>query len=138
MAKLFSSQNSSDSLTDKPEKFELISCPLNGKFCTQIRAKMNQNYADYVDFRSMKNFDQSIQALENAYNQTRKLPESPCSACAAFYRSTITESIEDLHDELKGMAKGIFSTKRFESSREKAEQVLEDFHCGARELKSAV
>lgn len=138
MSKLLSSQNSSDSLTDKQEKFELISCPLNGKFCTEIRAEMNQNYVDYANFRSMKNFDKSIQALENAYNQTMELPESPCAACAVFYRSTITESVEDVHNELKGMAKGIFSTKRFESSREKAEQVLEDFRCGARELKNAV
>lgn len=139
ISKLFSSQKKCIGSNNGQEKFELVSCPLNGKFCTNIRAKMNQNYQEYLDFRSTKEFDKSIDALGKVYNETMKLPESPCGNCVAFYQSTIVDSMEDVHDELKGMTKGLFSTKRFESSREKAEQALEELkNEDKKELKKAV
>lgn len=135
---LFSSKKDIDFSGKVEEKFELVSCPLNGKFCKHTRLQMNQKYAESVELRKGKDFDKSIDALENAYNKTLDLPESPCGTCAAFYRSTIVESIENIHKELNGMSKGIFSTNRYQSSCKKAEDLLNGLKNNKNKLKNAV
>jgi hypothetical protein len=135
---LFSSKKEIDCTGQTEEKFELVSCPLNGKFCTHTRSQMNEKYAESVEFRKGKDFDKSIDVLKNAYSKTMDLPESPCGACAAFYRSTVVESIENIHKELNGMSKGIFSTNRYQSSCKKAEDVLKELKENKTKLKNAV
>lgn len=133
MFNLFSSRKE-----EGQEKFELISCPLNGKYCNDVRSEMNKSYAASVDFRRGKEFEKSLDALENAYDKTMELPESPCAACTAFFRSTITESVANIHGELEGMSKGLFSTNRYQSSCEKAKETLNELKSRTKGLKNAV
>ena len=125
---LFSIKKDINVKSEEKEKFELVSCPLNQTYCKKILPAINEDYAESENFLRSKNFDNSINALEKAYNKTMELPESPCSKCSAFLRSTISDSVENIHCELKSMSKGLFSTNRYQSSCEKAEQVLDKFH----------
>ena len=121
---------------DEQEKFELVSCPLNGKYCSQIRSEMNRNYAESMDFLNNKEFNKSINALQNAYNKTMELPHSPCSVCADFYRATLTKSMEIIHDDLKNMSTGLFKTSRYLSSYEESQRVLTEFKDNEQQTKS--
>lgn len=127
-----------DCNSKRQEKFELVSCPLNGKYCGEVRSAMNKNYAESIDYRRNKEFDKSIDALENAFDKTMELPESPCSVCVEFYRSTIIDSLEDMYNELESMSKGLFRTNRYQSSFQKAGDVLAHFKSGAKKLRNAV
>ena len=135
---LFSTKKESYLNNKEKKKFELVSCPQNGIYCKNILPAMNKYYADFDAFYLNKEYDKSINALKNAYNKTLELPESPCANCAANFRSTISDSVENIHCELKSMSKGLFATNRFQSSCEKAEQVLSEIKNGKKELKYAV
>ena len=127
--------------TNEEKKFELVSCPLNGKYCTKVRSEMNRNYAEAMDFFKNKEFDKSIIALQNAYINTMELPVSSCSVCVDFYRSSIIESMENIHDDLKSMSTGIFKTNRYRSSYEKAQRTLAEYRDNAKksqQLQKAV
>lgn len=135
---LFSTKKEIDFNSEGKKKFELVKCPLNQTSCKNILSALNEHYAESENFHRYKNFHKSIEALENAFYITMELSESPCSNCATFFRSTISESVENIHYELESMSKGLFSTNRFQSSCEKAEQVLDEFNNSKREYKKAV
>ncbi|RIH63791.1 hypothetical protein D1164_17810 [Mariniphaga sediminis] len=101
---------------NKEEKFELVNCPLKGKYCKRQLPEINQSYSESEQYRKNKEYRNSIDALKNAYSTTTELKEDSCSRCVNFFRSSITESLEDIHGELHKMSTGLFRTKRFESS----------------------
>lgn len=135
---LFSINKKSHLINEEKKKFELVSCPLNGIYCKNILPAMNKCYSDFEAFYKVKEYDKSIDALNNAYNKTLELPKSPCSNCAANFGSAISDSLENIHCELKGMSKGLFSTNRYQSSCKKAEQVLREIKNEKKEIKQAV
>lgn len=135
---LISTKKNAHFKNEKKKKFELVSCPLNGLYCKNIVAAMNKDYVESEAAHLNKEYDKSLDALKNAYNKTMELPESPCSSCASNFRSAINDSVENIHSELKSMSKGLFSTNRYQSSCEKAEQVLNEFKDIKKELKYAV
>lgn len=135
---LFSTKKESYLNNEEKKKFELVSCPRNGIYCKNILPALNKCYADFDVLYQDKEYNKSIDALKNAYNKTLELPESPCSNCAANFRSAISDSVENIHCELKSMSEGLFSTNRFHSSYEKAEQVLSEIKNEKKELKYAV
>jgi len=123
---LFSALNAENS-AEKQDKIELVSCPNKDMICKEHLSVVNKCYTISEQHRKDKNFQLSIEELKNAFYKTTELNELPCSNCAALFRSTITESLEDMHAELKKMSSGIFGSKRFNSSLLMSENVLKEF-----------
>jgi hypothetical protein len=116
-----------EKLADQQNKIELVSCPNKDMICKEHLAVVNKCYMISEQYRKDKNFNLSIEELKSAFYKTTELNELPCSKCAALFRSTITESLEDIHTELKKMSSGIFGSKRHQSSLLLSESVLKEF-----------
>jgi hypothetical protein len=108
-------------------KFELLNCPRNGIKCREQLSVINKSYLESYIHQRDKNYPSSIEALKNAYYKTTELSESTCTKCARFFRSTIANTLEDIHKDLHKMSTGFFKTKRFHDSYVKAGQVLNEF-----------
>ena len=128
MRKLFSSSAlDTERLNNKQDKIELVSCPNKEMICQEHLSVVNKCYMISEQHRKDKNFNLSIEELKSAFYKTTELNELPCSKCAALFRSTITESLVNIHNELERMSKGIFGSKRFHSSLLMSESVLSEF-----------
>jgi hypothetical protein len=126
--RLFSfSGSDTDYLHEKQDKIELLGCPRNGIICQEHLAVVNKCYVESEHYRKEKDFDRSIDTLKHAFYKTTELVESPCSKCASLFRLTITESMENIHNELESMATGIFGKKRYQTSYAYAGKVLKEF-----------
>jgi len=117
----------SEYLNANQDKIQLVSCPGKEMICKEHLAVVNKCYVESVQFRRDKNFQQSIEALKNAFYKTTELEDEPCSKCAVLFRSTITESMENIHGELKKMTTGIFGKKHYQPSFILAENTLKEF-----------
>ncbi len=120
-------QSDTEYFNDQQDKIELVGCPLDGKHCSEHRKLINKSFTESTRNRRDKDYYNSIETLKRAFLKTTELTESPCKKCAVFYRSTITDSVQLIHSELQKMSTGLFRTKRFHSSYEKAENVLKEF-----------
>ena len=114
----------SEYLHDKQDKFELVKCPKKEMKCKEQLSIINQIYVDSEFFRREKDYKDSIETLKNAFYITTELTESPCTKCAAIFRATIVDSIENLQLELKKTTSGLFANKKYFSSLILAENVL--------------
>lgn len=123
---LFSGTNKGDN-NARPGKIELLDCQFGGEKCKEHLSVVNENYLEFQEYRKGKEYEKSIAALKNAFDKTTELQEDSCLKCAALFRATITESLENIHDELQRMSTGIFKTKRYESSCIEARNVLNEF-----------
>jgi len=111
---LFSlSMTDDEYFNDKQEKFELVSCPINEKFCKELRPAINKDYLESQQFQLDKNYQNSIEILNSAYNKTMVLTEPTCAGCASFFRATIKQSLEEAKKEQRKMSYSIFNFKRF-------------------------
>lgn len=108
----------------RKDKFKLVSCPVNGKFCTDILPAINALYAESEYEHANKKFQKSIDKLEQAYNKSLELKESPCANCVAFFQSNITGTLESMQKELHGMSRGFFNSKRYNQAHNKLTSVL--------------
>jgi len=111
----------------KQDKIELLSCPRKKMICHEQLSFVNKCYVQSEQSFIDKDFHRSIDALKNAFYKTAELNELPCAKCAALFRSTIVESVENYHNELERMTSGLFGKKSYISSREKAANVLDEF-----------
>jgi len=128
MSKLFSfSAIDSEYLNAKQDKIQLVSCPRKEMICKEHLAVVNKCYVESEQFRRDKNFQQSIDTLKSAFYKTTELEDQPCSKCAVLFRSTITESMENIHGELKKMTAGIFGKKHYQPSFILAQNTLKEF-----------
>lgn len=126
--KLFSfSASDAEYLNEKHDKIELVGCPRNGIICQEHLSVVNKCYVESEHYRKEKDFERSIETLKSAFYKTTELVEPPCSKCASLFRLTIIESMENMHNELEGMATGIFARKRYQPGYELAAQVLSEF-----------
>ncbi len=108
-------------------KIELLHCP-NGKFyCREHLVFINKNYLKYYDYQSDKNYQMSIEALKSAFYKTTELKEESCKKCTKLFRSTIIQSLENMHEELRMMSTGLFKTKKFQSSYIESGNLLAEF-----------
>jgi len=112
---------------DKQEKIELVSCQRDGNLCKGLLSDINNDLLESGKYRRNKEFTQSIEILKNSFYKTFELQESHCLKCAELFRSVITNSLEEIHKELKGMSTGIFGSKRYQASYILADDVLKDF-----------
>jgi hypothetical protein len=128
MNKLFSfSASDSEYFYDKQDKIELLSCPRKEMMCKEHLSLVNKCYVEAEHYRKEKDYERSIDTLKSAFYKTTELVDQSCSKCAELFRSTITESLENVHCELEKMSTGIFSKKRYQSSYLMADNILKEF-----------
>ena len=117
----------SDYFNDAQNKIELVSCPGKDMKCKGQLSVINKCYSESEKFRREKNYQSSIEKLKYAFYITLDLKECQCLKCTKLFRSTITESLENIHGELESMTKGIFGNNHYRPSYLKAEIVLKEF-----------
>ena len=111
----------------KQEFIELVSCPREGKTCSDHRTVINQNIRASHKYLLDKAYPESIDELKIAFHKTTELKQTSCVECAKLFRSTITRSMEQIRGDLEKMSSGILNGKRYQASFELATQVLEEF-----------
>jgi len=121
------SKEDSDYFNDGENKIELVACPIGGHNCSEHRTIINKYLLATRKHHVNKDYNRSIEAPKVAYNKTTDLQEPTCLNCALMFRCLVTQSLENIHDDLHKMARGMFSLKRFESSYQFAKIVLEEF-----------
>lgn len=109
---------------EKQDKIHIESCPLKVLKCKEYLSVINKNYIQSEIFRVEKDYQRSIDALKSAFYKTTDLNELTCLRCAEFFRSTIIDSIKNIHIELENLTTGIFSNKHYKSNYILAEKVL--------------
>lgn len=128
---LFSiSEKESKYFNDKAGFIEIESCPVGGIICTEQLAFINKKMRISRSHWLNKNFILAIDELKIAYNKTAEINEPSCMQCAALFRTTITTSLEAIHEDLQEMTTGFFRAKRFQSSYELATITLKEFKDG--------
>ncbi len=127
MRKLFSfSVTDTEYFEVEKDKIELLGCSCKDMTCRKQLLLVNKCYVESEHYYREKDFKRSIDILKSAFYSTLELTEIPCSKCAMVFRSTITESLENIHSELKKMSTGLFGYKRFQSSYLMADHVLKE------------
>ncbi len=113
---------------DNKNKIELVkTCHLNGKSCKKQLSLINLNFKESTYYHRNKDYQNSIEALKSAFHQTYELQDTSCYMCSEFFRATITQSLVNIHNELKKMSTGLFSSSRHRGSYLLASNVLESF-----------
>ena len=111
---------------DNEDKIELLNCDSINKKC-QMHLKLVNNSFKISDVcRRDKNFSHAVEVLKSAYITTFELTEPSCIKCGELFRSTISESLENIHSELRKLSGGIIKRKRFQSSYQFADNVLNE------------
>lgn len=116
-----------DYFEDGHDKIELVKCSMGGINCADHRSVINKKILASRKFLLNKDYQRSIEALKEAYYTTSDLQAATCINCARLYRCMVTETLENIHDDLKRMANGWLFPKRYQSSYEFASLVLEEF-----------
>ncbi len=100
-------------LKSKQDYIDLVVCPHDGgKSCSKHRKLINENMKASKQHLLNKDYHQSIEELKTAFYSTADLTKLPCRKCATFYRKTIVNTLELMHDDLKRMSSGIFSKNK--------------------------
>ncbi|HZL09994.1 MAG TPA: hypothetical protein VFC65_08350 [Prolixibacteraceae bacterium] len=127
-SRLFSlSVKDSKYFNDKEDKIELVACFQLGKECTEHRLIINENFLASRRFLLNKDYPSSIEALKSAFYKAAELQESSCSKCAKLFCSTITKSLENIHEDLQKMSSGLIRNKQYKPSFKLATLALEEF-----------
>lgn len=106
---------------------ETVNCPLKEMMCEVHHSAINKSFLEFEKYRKEKDFKSSIETLQSAFHRTIELMDHPCTNCAQQLRSSIFESLENIHSELEKMTKGFFGKKLFKSSYLRADNVLKEF-----------
>lgn len=116
-----------EELQNVQDKIELVNCPRKNMICQEQLSVVNKCYVESDQYFKDKDYNRSINVLREAFYKTTELNESPCAKCANLFRSTIKESMVDLHQDLEKMTSGIFGKKIYKPSCAKAADVIEEF-----------
>lgn len=114
-------------LQDNVDKIQLESCPLKAQKCKEHLSIVNNYHAQSSKLFYDKKFHGAIENFKNAFYVTFELNESSCIKCADLFRSTITQSLENIHEDLRKMSTGIFKTNRYQECYKEADKVLNEF-----------
>jgi len=112
---------------DGQDSIELVRCPIGGINCTEHRMIINRNILASRKFLLNKDYPRSIEVLKEAYNKTSDLQMASCTNCARLFRCMVTDSLQNIHDDLQKMANGLLFRKRYKSSYDIARIVLAEF-----------
>ena len=110
----------------KQDKFEVVSCPRKEMKCNKQLSVINTYYNASEHFHREKDYQNSIESLQNAFYKTLDLNDQPCARCAALFRSVIIESVENKRNELYKMTKGFFGNKHYQPGLLLSEKVLSE------------
>lgn len=125
--KLFSlSVLDSEYFNDKQDKIELVSSIELAAECKEYFKLINKNYLESDRYRREKDFQRSIEKLQNEFYRTMELKNTPFMKYSDLVRIIITDSLNSIKWELKYMSTGFFSSKRYRLSYKKVDQVLEE------------
>lgn len=113
-------------LNDKQDKFEFVKCPKIELNCKEQLSLINKIYIDSEFYRREKDYKSSVEILKNAFFISTELTEVPCTKCASVFRTTIIESLENIQKELNNITNGIFGNKKYKSSLELTETILNE------------
>lgn len=112
------------------DKIILMHCQRHGARCKDQLAELNQNFNISAVYHQNKEYEKSVEALSKAFSMTYELQEKTCAKCADMFRSTIIQSLENIHLELHSMSTGFFKS-RYKSSYILTGNVLNDFKKGS-------
>jgi hypothetical protein len=112
---------------DVPQnKIELLVCQSGGYKCKEHLSVINECYLEANNYHFEKDYLNSIKSLKRAFFSTTQLNEESCVKCAALFRSTIAQSIENINGELHNMTTGLFRKKRLLPSYKASCEVLDE------------
>ena len=125
--KLFTlSVSDSKYFDDDSAKIEYTGCNISKKSCLNYLPEINNHFRKSDIFYREKEFDQSLESLEKAYDIAGKIKEPACLNCALFFQATVIQSIKNIHNELENMSKGLFAIRRYQPSYVKADELLKN------------
>ena len=87
-------------LNPRDDKFKLVSCPRNALRCRGVLPQVNQLYSESELARINKEYQRSIELLQQAYYKTLELNQPTCENCVKLFHSSIKETLETLHKEI--------------------------------------
>lgn len=116
----------SEYFNDSEDKIELTHCEADGVNCKDHLSVINKSYKESDNFLRNKDYKKSIEALERAFEKTFELQQSQCKKCANLFRTTVIQSLEDMHKELKKSTTGLFRAKRYKSDFQLVDKTLTD------------
>ncbi|HKJ40556.1 MAG TPA: hypothetical protein VKA27_00630 [Sunxiuqinia sp.] len=108
------------------EPFELVSCPRGGIICTEHRAIINTEVVASRKYFFNKEYNESINELKSAFQQTTNLQEPVCQQCVELFQTSIIRSMEAIQSDLKKMTTGFFKANRYKSSLEFAKSSVDE------------
>jgi len=112
---------------EKQDKIEVEGCTLLGKDCKKNLSVINNSFLQSQQFFLNKDYPRSIEELKLAFIRTNEIEESFCNQCTHVFRSTLTQSLEYIQEDLQKMTTGFLKTNRYNDSYLMACNVLNDF-----------
>lgn len=97
-------------------KFEIESCAINGENCKNHLSEINKSYLICNQSNQNKDYSNAIEALKQGFYKSCELNDPVCLNCSRMFRSTITQSIVNIQNELENISSGLFGTKRYTKS----------------------
>lgn len=125
-----SSKKDAEHNKGQQNKFEVLTCNVLGGSCKEHLVVINEYYLEANKYHLEKDYLNTIESLKNAFFRTNQLNENSCVKCANLFRSTITESIENIHGELQNLTTGLFRKKRYQRSFLASREVLSEIKRG--------
>lgn len=119
----------------KQDKFEMVSCPARERFCINHLKEINRYYREFECYTQIKEYQNSISSLKNAFYKTTELKNSPCTGCAEFFQASIIQSLELTRNDIRRMSEGLFKTNRYDLSYAMVEKVLKELKKAAGDFK---
>ena len=125
---LFSLTNLSKQNSDNKHhsKIELMVCQAGGHNCKKHLIAINEYYLVANNYHYEKDYLNTIESLKCAFFKTKELNEESCLNCANLFRSTIRQSLENIHGELHNLTTGLIKNKRYLTCYKKSCTVLDD------------
>lgn len=97
-------------------KIELLVCQAGGHNCKEHLSVINECYLEANNYHFDKDYLNSIESLKSAFFKTTDLNQGSCANCAKLFRSTITQSLENINMELKSLTSGLLRKNHFHRS----------------------
>ena len=113
-------------LNPNPNKIELQSCLFKGEKCKENLSIINNLYWESEKYQINKEFEISAEKLKIAFYKTNEIKEVTCLKCSELFRSTITDSLNEMKVELEKMTHGFFGNKRYKASYILVDKVLQE------------
>lgn len=117
----------STEMNSHPEdKIVLENCPSGCEELKKVLIDINRFFYESNQYQHNKEYQLSIVSLKKAFKKTYELKSPLEQECAKVFRSTVLESLKNIHHELKRMTSGFFRKNHYKFSTILAEKTLEE------------